>query len=146
MAMKDLTFQANLVWDGESGGEVRAGKFEGLKLDMPIEFGGNGRYPCPDELFLSAMAGCLLTTFLYFKKKLRAHVKGFRISINGTLHGGREGYRLAGMEATIFAEANKSNEAEVRRCVELAKQYCHLTRTLEEAVPIRILDRIVLVD
>jgi uncharacterized OsmC-like protein len=146
MAMEELRFQANLTWDGESGGEVCAGKFEGLKLDMPIEFGGNGRYPCPDELFLSAVAGCLLTTFLYFKKRLNVHVIGFRISISATLRGGAEGYRLAGMEATIFAEAMKSNEPEVRRCIELAKQYCHLTRTLEKAVPIKILDRIMVVD
>jgi uncharacterized OsmC-like protein len=146
MAMEDLRFQANLVWDGESGGEVSVGKFQGLKLDMPVEFGGNGRYPCPDELFLSAVAGCLLTTFLYFKKKMNVHVTGFRISISATLHGGREGYRLAGMEATIFAEAKKSNEPGLRRCIELARRYCHLTRTLEKAVPIRILDRIMLVD
>jgi uncharacterized OsmC-like protein len=146
MAMEDLKFQANLVWDGESGGEVSVGKFQGLKLDMPVEFGGNGRYPCPDELFLSAVAGCLLTTFLYFKKKMNVHVTGFRISISATLHGGREGYRLAGMEATIFAEAKKSNELGLRRCIELARRYCHLTRTLEKAVPIRILDRIMLVD
>jgi uncharacterized OsmC-like protein len=146
MAMEDLRFQANLVWDGESGGEVRAGKFQGLKLDMPIEFGGNGRYPCPDELFLSAVAGCLLTTFLYFRKRLKVDVTGFRISISATLHGGLEGYRLADMEATIFAEAKKSNEPEVKRCIELAKQYCHLTRTLEKAVSIRILDTIMVVD
>jgi uncharacterized OsmC-like protein len=146
MAMEDLRFQANLVWDGESGGEVSVGKFQGLKLDMPVEFGGNGRYPCPDELFLSAVAGCLLTTFLYFKKKMNVHVTGFRISISATLHGGREGYRLAGMEATIFAEAKKSNEPGLRRCIELARRYCHLTRTLEKAVPIKILDRIMVVD
>ena len=146
MAMEELRFQANLTWDGESGGEVSAGKFQGLKLDMPTEFGGKGRYPCPDELFLSAVAGCLLTTFLYFKKRLSVHVIGFRISISATLRGGAEGYRLAGMEATILAEAKKSSEPEVRRCIELAKRYCHITRTLEKAVPIKILDRIMVVD
>jgi uncharacterized OsmC-like protein len=146
MAMEELRFQANLTWDGESGGEVSAGKFQGLKLDMPTEFGGKGRYPCPDELFLSAVAGCLLTTFLYFKKRLSVHVIGFRISISATLRGGAEGYRLAGMEATILAEAKKSNEPEVKRCIELAKRYCHITRTLEKAVPIKILDRIMVVD
>jgi len=69
MPTKSLIFETKLIWDGEGGGEVKAKESKDLKLDMPVEFGGKGRYPCPDELFLAGLAGCLLKTFLYFRNK-----------------------------------------------------------------------------
>jgi len=143
---RDLRFHADLFWDGESGAEVNAGRFPGLKLDMPVEFGGKGRYPCPDELFLAAIGGCLLTTFLHFKKKLNVNVAEFEISINGRLRGDTEGYKIAGIEAVISARAKKNDEKGLRRCIRLAKEYCHITRTLGKTVPIEIADRISFVD
>jgi uncharacterized OsmC-like protein len=141
-AMDNLRFRARLRWDGESGGEVSTGRFRGLKLDMPIKFGGKGRYICPDELFLSSVAGCLLTTFLYFRKRFDVHLKGFEISINGTLHARSDGYKMSEIKATIFAKTKKNDEVGVRRCIKLAEEYCHITRTLEKTVPIKFIERI----
>ncbi len=138
----DAKFAANLVWDGETGAKIRAGKFEGLRLDMPTRHGGKGRYPCPDELFLSGVAGCLLTTFLYFRKKLRIKIKRLNISISGTLRRKVEGYRMSGISAMISVETGKDNEVDVKRCINLTKEYCHITRSLEKALPVEIVDKI----
>jgi len=140
--MKDMEFEAKLTWDGESGGELKAGRSGGLKVDMPVEFGGKGRYPCPDELFLSGIAGCLLTTFLYFRKKLNATLERLEISITGTLRFQFDGYEIAAIDATMHAKTDKNGEANVRRCIELTKKYCHITRTLEKAIPVRVTDRV----
>ena len=143
--MEDQKFRASLIWDGASGAEVQTRKHRGLKLDMPIKFGGKGRYLCPDELFLSSVAGCLLTTFLYFKKKLKINLEGLEIAISGTLRAGSQGYKISRIRATISAKASRSDEIDVRRCIELAKEYCHITRTLEKVVPIKIIERIKIV-
>ena len=136
-----LEFEANLRWDGETGGEVNIGEFPTLKLDMPIKFGGKSRHPCPDELFLSSIAGYLLTTFLYFKSKLNIRLEGLEIHISGTLSTGTEGYRMAGIQAILYVEAKKDYETDIKRCIELTKKYCHITRTLEKAIPVRIIER-----
>ncbi len=142
MPTKSLEFKAKLIWDGDSGGEVKARKYKDLKLDMPVEFGGKGRYPCPDELFLAGLAGCLLTTFLYFRSKLNFHMQRFEILTSGTLSAESDGYRIAGIEATMHAKTNRSEKTKARRCIELTKKYCHITRTLEKAIPIKISGRI----
>jgi uncharacterized OsmC-like protein len=136
-----LEFGVKLRWDGETGGEVDIGRFPALKLDMPIRFGGKSRYPCPDELFLSSVAGCLLTTFLYFKSKLHVQLERFEISISGSLDTELEGHRMAGIEAIIHVEAKKIDEINVRRCIELTKKYCHITRTLEKVMSIKIVEK-----
>jgi len=139
---RSLEFKAKLIWDGESGGEAKVRKSKDLKLDMPVEFGGKGRYPCPDELFLAGLAGCLLTTFLYFRNKLSFYMEHFEILTGGKLSAESDGYRIGGIEATIRVKTNRSEKTKVRRCIELTKKYCHITRTLEKAIPIRISGRI----
>jgi hypothetical protein len=43
---KNHEYEERLIWNGESGGKIEDGKLTGLRLDMPVEFGGGGRYPC----------------------------------------------------------------------------------------------------
>lgn len=80
---KSLEYQTHLSWDGKSGGEAKFTGHPPLSLDTPTEFGGGGRYPCPDELFFSAIGGCLLTTFLYFKRRAKLEIDDLHISVKG---------------------------------------------------------------
>ncbi len=137
--------QINLLWDGESGGEISIGNHPPLRLDTPVEYGGRGRYPCPDELFLSAIGGCLLTTFLYFKRKVRLHLEGLQISVSGNVNLiGPEGYRITDLKAVLRVKTSKGEESNVKKCVEWAKDYCHITRAL--TVPIKLEHKIELVE
>lgn len=138
--MKDeLEYRVEVTWDKETGGEADIEHFPALRLDIPVEFGGGGRYPCPDELFLSAVAGCLLTTFLYFKKVMKLHLEDFHVSAKQTIEKPKQdGYRITGIDALISVKVKTQERRKAERCVELAKQYCHITRTLETAIPLRI--------
>ena len=138
-SIQHLKYEVELTWDRESGGKVCVGKFSTLTVDMPVEFGGKGRFPCPDELFFSAVGGCLLTTFLYFKEKLKLRLEGLWVLVKGTVELlGPEGYRITGIDAVIRAETGENEKQRAEKCAEFAKEYCHITRTLERAIPIRI--------
>jgi organic hydroperoxide reductase OsmC/OhrA len=143
-SLKNLKYQVKLLWDKRSGAEVSIGEFPKLKLDMPAEFGGEGKYPCPDELFLSAVGGCLLTTFLYFKNKINLRLNGLKISVIGTIDmiSPAEGYRVTGIEATMQVEVEESEKVKAEKCARLSEEYCHITRTLEGVIPIKVLKEI----
>ena len=130
---ENLEYQLKLIWDGKSGGAVKL-KNSTLRLDTPLEFGGRGKHPCPDELFFSAIGGCLLTTFLYFRRKLNLHLEEFRISINGNVTATPEGYRIPRVKIVMHIKTTKNEEANAKKCVELTKDFCHITRTLEKAI------------
>jgi len=139
--LKNLKYEVVLAWDKETGGEAHIGSFPAIRLDMPVEFGGKGRFPCPDELFFSAVGGCLLTTFLYYKKKLRLRLKGLQIPVKGTVDfTGKKGYEITGIEATFKIETDETERA--KECAELAKHYCHIARSLEPTIPIKISTKI----
>ena len=134
-----LEYQVKLLWDGKSGGKVDFRNYPTLKLDTPKEFGGRGLYPCPDELFFSAVGGCLLTTFLHFRRKLDLYLEEFRISIKGNVDlSGSGGYSITRIKAVMYVKTTKNEEVKAKKCIELTKDFCHITRTLEKAFPIEI--------
>ena len=126
-------------WDGESGGEVSCKKSVDFRVDIPVEFSGEGRYPCPDQVFLASIGGCILTTFLHFKRRLGLEIKDLRISVEEEVAlVGSEGYRIRWVEAVLHVKAEREEEGLARRCAELARDYCHITKTVEKALPIRV--------
>jgi organic hydroperoxide reductase OsmC/OhrA len=142
-----LEYEVKLIWDNESGGDAYISGFPKLKLDMPVEFGGKGRFPCPDELFFSAVGGCLLTTFLYFKERLKLNLRGLQVSVRGTVDSvGPKGYRIKDIEATFHVEVDEEEKLKAEECTELARDYCHLTRSLERGIPIEVWSEIEVVD
>jgi len=135
---KHLKYQIKLSWDGKSGGEV---DFKGstLRLDTPVDFGGGGRYPCPDELFFSAVGGCLLTTFLYFQRKLSLCLEGLQVTIGGDVElVGPEGYRITRIKALLHVQTIEEEKAKAKECAALTRDFCNITRTLERAIPTEI--------
>jgi uncharacterized OsmC-like protein len=106
-------------------------------MDAHPEFGGEGKDPCPDELFLTSIGGCLLTTFLYVRRKLKLPLVDLKVSVSGEVRlEGPEGYRLTSVDATIYVKTLKGQEARAEECVKLTRDFCHLTRLVEEMVPL----------
>ncbi len=124
-------------WDGLTGGEARTNQHH-LSFDMPKEFKGLGRSFCPDELLLSAVGGCLLTTFLHFKERFKLPLRKFRVDVRGEVKLMDEGYRITSVEAKIEASAPEEEVERVKRFIELAKEYCHITRSLERCIAITV--------
>jgi len=136
---KTLEYEVKLIWDKESGGDVCIRHFPKLKVDIPTEFGGKSKSPCPDELFFSAVGGCLLTTFLYFKEKMGLELRGLQVSVKGALSNiGRKGYQMTGIEVLMHMDVDQEERIKAEECVELAREYCHLTRSLERGIPVKV--------
>ncbi len=140
---KNLEYDLDLIWDKQSGCHVNIQGFPKTKLDMPVEFGGMSSAPCPDELFFTAIGGCILTTFIYFKERLKLNLKGLRVSVQGTVdYLGSKGYRISEIKIVVNVEVPKDEKLKAEECTELATNYCHLTRSLEEGIPLKISSKI----
>jgi len=110
-----------------------------MRFDTPARFGGLERHACADQLFLSALAGCLIATFLYFKGKLRFTPIDVEADVKAKLAlAGSHGYRFSGIKAVLFVRTTKADLTVARRCADLAVTYCHLTRTVGDVVPMTV--------
>jgi len=134
-----LKFRVSVSWDDVSGGEVQLEKFPTFGLDMPIEFGGKGRFLGPEELLLSSVGGCLLTTLVWFKKQMDiASLEELKVGVEGTWEKMREGWRITKIDATIKFQAKEDEQEKVEECVEMAKNFCHITRSLEKGILVEV--------
>lgn len=124
-------------WDGLTGGEAKTSQRK-LDFDMPKEFNGLGRSFCPDELLLSAIGGCLITTFLNFKERFNLPLKKIQVNVRGEVKLVEGAYRVNGVEVKMEASTAGDEVERVRRFIELAKEYCHITRSLEGCIPITV--------
>jgi len=133
---KVVEFHVDLEWDGESGGRGATSLSHTVVVDTAKAFGGKGRHLCPDELLLSSAGGCMLTTFLYFKERLKLPLKALRVKVDSRIELTPKGYEIKGININMHIQVEEGWEAEAERCAELTKRYCHITRMLEKAVPI----------
>ena len=135
---KKLEYTISTRWNGETGG---AAEIDGhvLSFDTPTEYQGNASAPCPDQLFLASICGCLMNTFINLKNRLGAETKDLKIDASTKIElTDPAGYRIKSIEATIQVYSEPDNAEINRRCAEFARDYCHITKSIEQAVPITV--------
>lgn len=133
---KHLEFQINTQWDGQLGGIVEVEHGYHLKFDIPLTFGGPGKAFCPDELFLASIAGCLMNTFLHFQGQIEFEMVAFSVHVRAVMNFERGKYWITkiNVEGTLTIEEGDEELGE--ECLRLAKDYCHISRSLAPCIPI----------
>lgn len=139
MRLKErLYYSAEAKWDGETGGEVTSKDFK-ILFDTPSDHCGKERHPCPDQLFLASITGCLMNTFLYYKVHLGAETEDIKISAEADIRLVNPlGYRIKEIKAHIQVWSNEEEADLNRTCAERARDYCHLTKSIEGAIPVNV--------
>ncbi len=129
-----IQYKASAHWDKETGGAVKSGDYV-VEFDTPERYGGMGRASCPDQLFLASITGCLMNTFLNFKKRLEAETSDIVIEAEMDIEmQGNEGYRIKEIELVIKAAAPDEMFKLNRKCAELAFDYCHITQSIKNSI------------
>lgn len=140
MRLKErIHYHAYSSWDKKTGGIADTGNFD-IPFDTPKEYKGNEAAPCPDQLFLASLTGCLMNTFLYYKNQLGAETLDIKIDADAeitlkTPHG----YRMTSLEFKITIQSDEDFKEINQTCAERARDYCHLTKSIETAIPTRVI-------
>ncbi len=131
-----ILYTAKAEWDGKTGGVATATEGRTIVFDTPKTYGGNGNGVCPDEMFVSAVLGCLMNTFLDFQRKTDLDVVSIELNGEATAKFDREGYQIVGLKVggTVVVDSDDIEFGE--RAVDMMKKYCHLTRSIKDCIPI----------
>jgi len=132
-----MEYRSSSEWDGETGGIATVSNNHQIVYGTPKIFGGHGKGSCPDELFVSAVLGCLNNTFLDFQRKFEMELKTFTLKGVATAIFDGEGYKITGMLVSGEVIVGEDDLETGERCVELMKEYCHLTRTIKNCLPLQ---------
>ncbi len=133
---QELIYEASISWDKKTGGTINTGKGFKVKFDIPKEFGGKETAACPDELFLSSIAACVLTTFLFYKEVLRLKLRDVKLHVRGRLMLVKNKYRFREINIAVEILVKKDERNRAQRCFDLARETCNLTSLIHEIVPV----------
>jgi len=133
-----IEYASQVRWDKATGGIIEYDNYDDSSFDTPTEFDGKGSAPCPDQLFLASIGGCLMNTFTHYGKRLDLTFDDVYISLHASLSLHREGYRFDCIKAKIRIQAPEEYTELAERCGKLAKNYCHITRSIESAIPVDV--------
>ena len=130
-----MEYNAESTWDGKTGGTITASDDRKIVYDTPKTYAGMGEGICPDEIFVSAVLGCLNNTFLDFQRRFEMELVSFKLSGKATAIFDGEGYKITGFSVIGDIVVGEDELETGQRCAELMQQYCHLTRTIKECIP-----------
>jgi len=133
-----------ITWDGDTGGvAVTHGTRKRIEFDTPPMWGGKGRAPCPDELFLAALGGCINNTFLFLARDVRDILKSIKIALKSTLVFEEGVYKIKRIDIDVDVGTESEYSSVVETLLEKALEYCHLTRHVKRSdIDLRISYRI----
>ena len=132
---KMLTFDAESVWDGKTGGTATISHGRKINFDTPETFGGMGQGMCPDELFVSAILGCLNNTFLDFQRRFDIELVLMHLQGKASVKFDGTGYVITAITISGKIVVEEGELRTGKRCLELMKEHCHLTRTIKDCIP-----------
>lgn len=130
-----IEYHSSSEWDGRTGGTAIVTGDRSIVYDTPETYGGRGDGICPDELFVTAVLGCLNNTFLDFQRKFEMDLKELSLKGRATAVFDGNGYKITGVSISGKVLVGEDELATGKRCVELMKEYCHLTRTIKDCIP-----------
>jgi organic hydroperoxide reductase OsmC/OhrA len=132
-----MEYRSSSEWDGQTGGTATVSGGHQIVYGTPKTFGGFGKGSCPDELFVSSILGCLNNTFLDFQRKFEMELKIFNLKGVAIAVFDGEGYKITGMTVSGEVVVGEDELETGKRCVELMQEYCHLTRSIKQCIPIK---------
>jgi len=115
---------------GKSMKTVFSGPGE-LEIGPAPEFNGKEGTLNPEEMFVAAINGCLMTTFFYFVGTSNIEVLSYYSKAEGQLEKQTNGFRFTNVEVRAKVTLEQENLAEkVRGLGALAEKYCLVSRSV----------------
>lgn len=115
--------------------------FDEISIDEPGSFHGTDLGPSPVEYLLTAIGGCLSSTFVYCLKKRNIEIDDFKIIIDGVLKHDQPSLYLRlkqiHVEFNLFLKTGY-NEDELDKCINEYTKYCPVYEPILNGIPINI--------
>jgi organic hydroperoxide reductase OsmC/OhrA len=125
-------FGVQIAWTGGKEGTITLTGKPDLPLSSPVYWEGKLDAYSPQDLFVSAVTGCYITTFVSMMKRMKQPFSSHHAEGRARLHKHPEGgWHFTDiyikMNITIPREANLS---QVERAVTLTEKYCQVSRSV----------------
>lgn len=115
------------------GMDIRDADGHVMRMDIPIDQGGNGSGFRPMQSLLAALCGCSSVDIISILKKQRQELINLKIDADGKREEGTEPSLWKQVDVKFFLEGN-IEATKAKRAVDLSiEKYCSVAETLRKA-------------
>ncbi len=119
-------------------GELSASDKPAIAVATPPEFKGHAGVWSPEDLFVSSVNTCLLSTFLFFAEREGLTFKDYTCEAQGVLEKTAAGLMFTKIELRPRVVVSSEEDAlRVRRLLEQAESNCLISRSIKSAVSVQ---------
>jgi organic hydroperoxide reductase OsmC/OhrA len=125
-------YEVNLTWKGGETSEISAGPRPVIPGGPPAQFDGTDETRwSPEHLILSALAQCLMLTWISLNKRSQIPLKGWDSKGESVLEKTKEGLVFTSFKLSVTLKTEEGRIDEARRLLDSAKKYCIIANSLK---------------
>lgn len=139
--INDFEYEINLIKKDNYKFEVDFGKdLPKLLMDESTDVpGGEGKGPKASFLLAAAVGNCLSASLTFCLSKKKVELSGLKTKVRITRERNEQGFwRIPKLSVELFPEVENDNDKDFLRCVEIFKNYCIVSMSIEEGITIDV--------
>ena len=130
-----FTYSNTVQWTGEHKGTLAHIGKPDIQFATPPEFGGHVGIISPEDLFVSSINTCFMTTFLAFAKKADINLRSYNSTASGTLSKveGKRQFTIICLAISIDSDAD---DEIITSMIEKVKQHSIAVNSIKAQVDV----------
>ena len=111
---------------------------DSLLLDEPEPL-GNSSGPNPSRVLAASVGTCLSASLLFCLQKARTEVKGIETRVKTEMARNEQGrLRIGGIWVDISIDPGDAGQKGIDRCTRIFKEYCVVTESVRNGIPVDV--------
>jgi len=137
--MDEHLYSVKVRWTEGKKGLIKKEDGEKIEISTPPDFGGPPGYWSPEEFFVSSIASCLMTSFLYFVLKNNVKLISYENKAIGKVEKvEKKGYVFTDVEVEVSVRIDKSEDIDkIKTFLGLAEKYCLISNSTNVNISVR---------
>jgi len=132
---KSFRYKNNLVWNRERRGRASAPGKPEMEIGSPIEFKGEPGLWSPEELFVGALNGCLMLTFVALAQSKGLQFVAYESAAEGLLENVDGKYRITEVSVQPSLVLKSKTDLDLARTIMAAvEENCFISNSITAKV------------
>ncbi|MBU0570561.1 OsmC family protein [Patescibacteria group bacterium] len=134
---KKYVFRTELRWSGFKRGSVSSPGKLNIGVATPPEFNGEEGYWSPEELLLSAVDSCIMTTFLHYAERKKIEFKAYESETEGVLERIDDQFMFSNIKIkpTILV-MSEDQVGKVKELMTIAENNCFISNSIKSTIEV----------
>ncbi len=134
---RKFNYKTTLEWKEQKKGMLSCTGKPSFEVATPVEFGGHAGIWTPEDLFVSSVNICVMTTFLFFAEKKGIELLSYKSDAEGILEKVDDKFMFSQIALRVkIIVKTQEQAAQARELLERAEKNCLISNSIASKVTV----------